>query len=104
MVKKKGFKLCADKDGTTEVNVEELKSGDTVYLIIGEDSGYVLLLYNDEPVGSGTREGFASIFEEFEENNDYNIDAENKNIYILTAEGLKKYEEWSNKIIGSMGE
>ena len=30
----KGFKLCADKDGTTEVNVEELKSGDTVYLII----------------------------------------------------------------------
>ena len=96
--------VFADKEGTTKVNVEELKSGDKVYQIIEEDAGYVLFLYNNEPVGSDMREGFASIFEEFEENNDYNIDAENKNIYILTAEGLKKYEEWSNKIIGSMGE
>ena len=102
MVKNMG--VFADKEGTNKVNVEELKSGDKVYQIIEEDAGYVLFIYNNEPVGSGMREGFASIFEEFEENNDYNIDAENKNIYILTAEGLKKYEEWYNKIIESMGE
>lgn len=96
MVELDGSKLYADKDGTTEVNVEELKSGDTVYMIMESEPGEVLFVYEGKAVITLPLTAVSSMLEE----NDYNIDADNENIYVLTAGGYEKLIATIGGIVG----